>query len=140
LFDEEFYTMKNNTTKHTAQASKKECAEKMKMNVGQLTEQLEAANEMKPKQRRQAYADAVDAARELFPKFDEVAKRHKQTLQNEGHVSPYDTEDRGTFQGVFDQVPGLSKAYGQTVQLERGKQARAELVYAVQDSARSWEL
>lgn len=82
------------------------------MNVAQLVEKLDRVQGLRRLERRVAYGEALEFAKQLFPELSVPIERHKRQLEDREQLSPLDGADRETFKCIFEQVPGLSKAYG----------------------------
>ena len=80
------------------------------MDVAQLTQSFAEASKLSGQEQRKAYGELVDQALKLFGNLPDAVRRHKDCLR-EGYVHPLATSDRGTFEYVFDSVPGLEVAY-----------------------------
>ena len=81
------------------------------MDVAQLVERLGRVHDLPKQERRYAYGKVLGIARQLFPDFSGAVEMHRKLLKIRGHINPLDGPDRKTFERVFEQVPGLSKAY-----------------------------
>ena len=86
--------------------------EENRMNVAQLVEKLNRAHNLQGQERRAAYGETLEVAKQLFPDFAGAAEKHKGQLLSQEHVNPLETSEREVFEQVFEEVPGLSRAYG----------------------------
>ncbi len=82
------------------------------MNVAQLVERLNRAHNLQGQERRATYDEALKVAKQLFPDFAGAAEKHKGQLLSLEYVNPLETSEREVFEQVFEEVPGLSRAYG----------------------------
>lgn len=82
------------------------------MNVEELTAKLEAAQKMAGLSRKEAYNEALDDAKRLFPDFARAVACHLNAVSKGERLSPYKTPTADVFRRVFESVPGLSRAYG----------------------------
>ncbi|PIZ51083.1 hypothetical protein COY27_04785 [Candidatus Woesearchaeota archaeon CG_4_10_14_0_2_um_filter_33_13] len=88
----------------------------MKMNVGQLTEQLAQAHRLEDRgQRSRAYGEAYNTAVGLFPELAQASSLNVAEMLDGNYVHPTHSKARDTFAQVFGEVPGLQAAYHSTV-------------------------